>query len=151
LSQNLQTLNQSRYAGSITAFDNRTLAASLGATGKASSKVNVGASLSYMDDRSVYAQAADASASAGTVSQLAVSGGLPDIRYRQTAVKMFATYALEKKASVRVDLLHQRTKLTDWTWGYNGVPFTYSDGATVTQNPNQNVSFVGVTYLYPLP
>lgn len=38
---------------------------------------------------------------------------------------------------IRVDLIHQRTKLDEWTWGYNGVPFAYSDNTTVTLNQNQ--------------
>jgi hypothetical protein len=33
-------------------------------------------------------------------------------------------------------------------WGYNGVPFAYSDNTTVTAQPNQNVSFIGVSYVY---
>ena len=151
LSRSLQTLNQSRYAGTAMAFDNSNLGASVGITGKANSKVEVGASLAYVDDRSVYAQSPDASAPAGVAAQLAQSGGLPDTRYRQTALKMFAKYALEKKASVRVDLVHQRNRVEDWTWGYNNVPFTYSDGATMTQSPNQNVTYLGVIYAYPLP
>lgn len=151
LSRSLQTLNQSRYAGTAMAFDNSNLGASVGITGKANSKVEVGASLAYVDDRSVYAQSPDASAPAGVAAQLAQSGGLPDTRYRQTALKMFAKYALEKKASVRVDLVHQRNRVEDWTWGYNNVPFTYSDGATMTQSPNQNVTYLGVVYAYPLP
>jgi MtrB/PioB family decaheme-associated outer membrane protein len=151
LSQSTQTLNQSVYAGTAMAFDNTNLGASIGVTGKANSKVNVGASLSYVDDRSAYAQSPDAAAPASVAALLAKSGGLPDITYQQTALKLFATYALEKKSSVRLDLIHQRTSLNDWTWGYNGVPFSYSDGATVSQNANQNVSYVGVTYVYQLP
>ena len=67
-------------------------------------------------------------------------------------MKLFGKYALEKKgASVRLDLVHQRSALNDWAWGYNGVPFTYSDGTTAMQKPTQNVSFIGVTYVYLLP
>jgi hypothetical protein len=133
------------------AFENNNMGSSIGVTGKYSSKVNIGASLSYVDDRSAYAQSPDAAALPNVVNQLALSGGLPDINYRQTALKLFANYTLEKKSSVRVDLVHQRTSINDWTWGYNGVPFSYSDSATVSQNANQNVSYIGVTYVYQLP
>ena len=51
-------------------------------------------------------------------------------------------------AEVGLDLVHDRTRLNEWTWGYNGVPFLYSDNTTVSLNPNQNVTFVGVRYIY---
>jgi len=148
LSRSNQTLNQARYAGTVMAFDNTNLGASIGITGKVNAKLQLGASLSYVDDRSVYAQSPDVSATATVATQLTTSGGLPDITYRQTALKLYATYALEKKSSLRFDLIHQRTSVNDWTWGNNGMPFTYTDGTTVSQNPDQNVSFVGVTYVY---
>ncbi len=151
LSQTTQTLNQAFYRGTVMAYDNTNLGASVGVSGKASSKVRLGASLSYMNDRSVYAQSPDASAPADVATTLANTGGLPDINYRQTTLKLFATYALEKKSSVRIDLMHQRASVDDWTWGVNGVPLVYSDNSTLTQNQNQNVSYVGVTYIYQLP
>ncbi|OIQ72199.1 hypothetical protein GALL_461780 [mine drainage metagenome] len=151
LSQSNQILNQSRYLGTVMAFDNTNRAASVGITGNANSKLRLGANLSYVDDQSVYAQSPSASAPASVAAQLAASGGLPDTSYRQTALKLFASYALEKKASVRFDLIHQHNTINDWAWAANGVPFTYADGSTVTQSPDQNVSFVGVTYVYQLP
>jgi len=144
VSQGLQTLNQVRPAGAVLAFDNTNTGVSFGAIGKVNAKLQVGGNLSYSDDRSVYAQSLDSLAGAAT-------GGLPDIVYRQTTLKLFATYALEKKSSVRLNFVHQRASVNDWAWGYNGVPFVYSDGTTVRQNPNQNVSFLGVTYVYSLP
>ncbi|HAL37071.1 MAG TPA: hypothetical protein DCP03_02705, partial [Polaromonas sp.] len=150
LSQGVQTLNQSRYAGYVMAFDNTNLGASIGATGKVTNKLHVGGSLSYVDDKSVYAQTLDAAAGA-YARTLLNGGGLPDVVYRQTALKLFGLYELKKGSSVRVDLVHQRTSVNDWAWGYNGVPYAYSDGTTVTQSPNQNVSFIGITYIYQLP
>lgn len=150
LSQGVQTLNQSRYAGYVMAFDNTNLGASIGVTGQATSKLQVGGSLSYVDDKSVYAQTLDAAAGA-YARTLQNSGGLPDVVYRQTALKLFGKYALKKGSTVRFDLVHQRSSMNDWAWGYNGVPYAYSDGTTVAQNPNQSVSFIGVTYIYQLP
>jgi hypothetical protein len=49
---------------------------------------------------------------------------------------------------VRLDAIHQRNKWNDWAYGYNGVPFTFSDNTTVTIKPVQNVTFVGLTYIY---
>ena len=47
-----------------------------------------------------------------------------------------------------LDLIQQWARYNDWTWGYNGVPFAYSDNSTVTIQPRQNVTFVGVRYIY---
>jgi MtrB/PioB family decaheme-associated outer membrane protein len=150
VSQSKQTLNQAYYAGTVMAFDNTNWGVNLGLTGKPSQAIRIGANLSYLDDKSIYAQSPDAAASPLVATQLANSGGLPVVNYRQTTLKLFATYALEKKASVRLDLIHQRTGSNDWTWGYNGVPFTYSDGASVNLNPDQSVNFIGVSYVYQL-
>lgn len=146
LSRSGQTINQARYAGSVMAFDNTNFAASIGITGKVASKVHVGGSLTYVDDKSVYAQTLTASAPPG----LLAGGGLPDIVYRQTALKLFGNYALEKGSSVRLDFVHQHVSANDWAWGSNGTQFAYSDGSTVTQSQNQNVNFIGVTYVYLL-
>jgi MtrB/PioB family decaheme-associated outer membrane protein len=138
VSHGLQTLNQSHPAGYVIAFDNTNTGVGFGFTGKLASKLLVGGNLSYVDDKSVYEQT------------LLSSGGLPDVVYRQTALKLFGKYALEKGSSVRVDLVHQRVSVNDWAWGNSGTQFAYSDGTTVTQNPNQTVSFIGVTYIYLL-
>ena len=138
VSQGLQTLNQSHPAGYVIAFDNTNTGVGFGFTGQLASKLQVGGNLSYVDDKSVYKQT------------LVSSGGLPDVVYRQTALKLFGKYALEKGSSVRVDLVHQRVSVNDWAWDNNGAQFAYSDGTTVTQNPNQTVSFIGVTYIYLL-
>ena len=150
-SQGVQTFDQSRPAGYVMSFENTNIGASIGITGKPMSKLEIGGSLSYIDDKSVYAQTLDASAGAASIALLAATGGLPDVVYRQTALKLFAKYALDKRSAVRVDLVHQRTDMNDWGWGYNGMPFTYSDGTTVTQKQSQSVGFIGVTYIYQLP
>ncbi len=138
VSHGLQTLNQSHPAGYVLAFDNTNTGVGVGFTGQLASKLLVGGNLSYVDDKSVYKQT------------LVSSGGLPDVVYRQTALKLFGKYALEKGSSVRVDLVHQRVSVNDWAWDNNGAQFAYSDGTTVMQNPNQTVSFIGVTYIYLL-
>ena len=152
LFRGVQSFNQARPAGYLMAFEDTNLGAAIGASGKASAKLNVGANLSYAKDRNVYAQGLDSFAGADSIALLNATGGLPDVVFSQTALKLFGKYALERKgASVRVDLVHQRTSLNDWTWGYNGVPFVYSDGSTLMQKPTQSVSFIGVTYIYQLP
>jgi hypothetical protein len=149
-SQGNQTLNQARPAGYVLAYDNTSTSIGLGLTGKATGALEVGGSLSFTDDKSVYAQTLDVMAGTDSIALLAASGGLPNIVYRQTALKLFGKYAVDKKSTVRVDLVHQRSNVNDWAWGYNGVPYTYSDGTTVSQKPSQSVSVLGVTYVYQL-
>ncbi len=146
LSRGQQTVNQALPAGYLMAFNDTSLNASVGFTGKANAKLELGGNLLFVNDRSVFTQGLDASADAYSAMLLATTGGLPDIVYRQTALKLYGKYALDKTSSVRVDLIHQRNSINDWAW-----PFAYSDGTTVTQQPNQNVSFIGVSYSYQLP
>jgi hypothetical protein len=111
-------------------------------------RLDVGADVLYVFDRNIYAQTADAQASATNVAFLAQSGGLPDVTFRDLRLKFFGRYALDKNSDIRVALVHDRQKLNEWTWGFNGVPFAYSDNTTVNLNPDQNVTFVGVRYIY---
>lgn len=150
LSRGQQTFNQTRYAGYVMSFENTSASIGLGFTGKPTSQLQVGGTLSYVDDTSEYTQGLDSSASAYSAASLAASGGLPDITFRQTALKLFGSYALDKKSAVRVDLIYQKSSYNDWAWSYNGVPYRYSDGTTVTQNADQSVSYIGVTYIYEL-
>lgn len=150
ISRGLQTFNQSRNAGYVMAFENTNTNVGLGFTGKPTNQLDVGGNLNYVDDKSQYVQTLDAAADPYTAASLAATGGLPDIMFQQTALKLFAKYALDKQTAVRVDLIHQRTHFNDWAWGYAGVPYTYSDGTTVSQRQQQNVNFMGVSYIYQL-
>lgn len=148
LAQSIQTFNQSRYAGYVMAIENTNINVGIGFTGRLSSVVEIGGNLMYSDDKSVHAQKLDAYVGADSMALLAATGGLPDVVYRQTALKLYGKYALDKHSDVRLDLVQHRTSVDDWTWGYNGVPFTYSDGSTVVQKPSQTVSVIGLTYSY---
>lgn len=148
VSKGLQTYNQSRIGGPVMAFENNSTTVGLGFTGKPTNQLELGGTLSYVDDTSKYAQSLDGTADAYTAASLTASGGLPDIVFRQTALKLFGKYALDKKSAVRVDFVHQKSTYNDWAWGYNGVPYTYSDGTTLAQKADQSVSFIGVTYVY---
>jgi hypothetical protein len=68
--------------------------------------------------------------------------------FRQGNLKLYGKYAVDKASSVRLDFWYQHSKLSDWTWGYSGVPFTYSDGTTVGQKPDQKVGLIGMSYIY---
>lgn len=151
LSYGNQTLRQSRPGGVTLDYDNRSASAGLGVVGKPMTRLEIGVNLSYIDDRSVYAQVPDALTNAADAALLTATGGLPDIVMRQTAWTLYGRYELDKRSELRLDLVHQRSNWTDWTWAYNGVPFTYSDGATVGQQPRQNASFVGLRYVHRWP
>ncbi|MGE5387050.1 MAG: MtrB/PioB family decaheme-associated outer membrane protein [Betaproteobacteria bacterium] len=120
----------------------------LGFTGRLSGKANVGGELSYTRDLNRYGQGLDPLASATNVAFLASSGGLPDVSFKQWRLKLYSTYAIEKNGTIRVDFIHERTRFSEWTWGNAGTPFYYSDGTTVSMNQNQNVSFLGASYIY---
>jgi hypothetical protein len=36
----------------------------------------------------------------------------------------------------------------EWTWAYNGTPFTYSDNTTLSMQQTQSVNFLGASYMY---
>ena len=150
-SHGVQSFDQARPAGSVMAFENTNTGAGFGFTGKVNAKLDVGGSVSYVDDKSVYAQTLDVLAGNDSVALLAATGGLPDVVFRQTALKLFGKYSLSKRSALRLDFVHQRTSLNDWAWGYNGVPFAYSDGTTVKQLPHQSAAIISVTYICQLP
>ena len=143
-----QTLHVSHSTGYIADLKDRNTTVGIGLSGKPMERIEVGADFLYINDRNIYAQTADEQASATNVAFLAQSGGLPDVTFRDLRLKVFGKYVLQKNADIRVDLVHDRQKLNEWTWGFNGVPFLYSDNTTVGLNPNQNVTFVGVRYIY---
>lgn len=145
-SRGKQVLHQSRPGAAILSLDNDSLALGLGATGKVNAKLDVGGSLEFIDDKSSVLQTLPATADAGSVALLAATGGLPDIVFRQAALKVFGRYTLDKNSSLRLDLVHQRSRWTDWAWGFDGVPFSFSDGSTVSRKPVQNAGFIGLVY-----
>jgi hypothetical protein len=83
---------------------------------------------------------------AGFAGQPYPGNYLPKISYNTLKLNLYGVYELDKKSSVKVNLAYQEFKTDDWQWGYNGVPFVYSDNTTVS-NPNQIVTFMGVAYV----
>jgi len=148
LSTGKQKLNQARPAGYILAFDDSSLAAGIGFNGKLGERIKLGGLLSYISNEDKYAQTLGANAAAGSAQLLAVTGGLPDIVYRRTEVRLFGTWAYSDRSSIRADAAYQRLTYDDWGYAWNGTPFLYSDNSTVQLQPNQNVGYVGVSYIY---
>lgn len=68
----------------------------------------------------------------------------PDSQYRQTRLKLFARYEINKNTGARVDYAYERWEIDDWTW----TNWTYSDGTRVLQDPVQKVHFFGISGYY---
>ncbi len=134
-----QNLNMQQGLGYIADLQQRNVAAGIGVAGNIKPGMEVGGDLSYLEDRSTY------NLSMNTAAEVS---NLPDNTYRATILKLWGKYAIDKKSDIRLDLIQQWATYQDWTWGYNGVPFTYSDNSTVTIQPTQNVTFLGVRYIY---
>jgi MtrB/PioB family decaheme-associated outer membrane protein len=148
LSHGRQELDQARPSAAYMAYDNTADTVGIGFTGKATAKIDVGGMLSYMDDRNVYNQTLDATADAGSAALLAATGGLPNIVYRQTRLKLYGKYAIDKQSAVRLLFTFDKASWNDWAYGYNGVPYVYSDGTTVNRKTDQSVSYIGVSYIH---
>ena len=108
----------------------------LGLQGKMRNGLNVGGDLNYYRESAQNRMRAISSNFAVT--------SLPDYTYRLTEMKLFANYALDANASVQADYLFHNWRTDDWTW--NG--WTYSDGTTLRQNPEQKTHYIGASYLY---
>ncbi len=151
LSGGRQQFDQGRPGAALVAYDNRSNTLGVGFTGKPAARWEVGGTLAFIDDRNAYNQTLEATADAGSAALLTATGGLPDITFRQTSLRLFGKYTLDKQSSLRFDFIHQRSRWSDWAWSYNGTPFLYSDGSTVNGRMTQNVSFVGVTFIRRWP
>lgn len=84
----------------------------------------------------------------GVIGASTQPNDLPPAAFRQLNLNIFGKYALDKSADIKVNLIHQRYYSNEWYWNNNGNPFFYSDGSTVTQKDQQNVTFIGATYIY---
>jgi hypothetical protein len=84
----------------------------------------------------------------GVIGSSTQPNALPAAAFRQLNLNIYGKYALDKSSDIKVSLAHQRYYSNEWFWNNNGVPFFYSDGSTVTQKDQQNVTFLGATYIY---
>lgn len=127
----------------LAALRNDGKAFGLGLRGKPHDRLELGVDLSHSDVTDEYRMRL---LNAGTP----IATAPPDFFTRQSSVKLFGTYAIEKNASIRLDYIFDRYSTNDWTWSTltNPDAWTYSDGTQVGQAPRQNVNFVGVTYIY---
>jgi hypothetical protein len=143
-----QRLNQARPTGYILAFDEDSLNIGLGLNGKIGEKLKIGASLAYIDQTDKYVQSLGPDAAPGSAQLLAATGGLPEVVYRRTELRVYGAYDLTANSLLRFDAAYQKLKYEDWGYAYGGTPFLYSDNTTVYLQPNQNVGYLGLSYMY---
>ena len=144
-----QGINQGHSTGYILNFKDKNTTAGIGLVGQASPRLKLGGDILYILDKNVYNTGIDALATAANQA-LFNSGQLyvPDATYRDVRFKVYGTYLLQKNSDLKMEVVHDRTKLDEWTWGWAGVPWLYSDNTTVTLQPVQNVTFVSLVYTY---
>jgi len=145
-----QKLNQYRPQGYILAFDDSSFNAGIGVNGKVSEQIQLGGLLSWISNTDKYDQTLGADATPANIALLAATGGLPDITYRRFEVKLYGSYALSERSTVRAAAAYQRLTWDDWGFAYGGTPFLYSDNTTVYLQPRQNVGYFGLSYVYSL-
>lgn len=85
----------------------------------------------------------------GVIGASTEPSSLPTAAFRQLNLNFFGKYALDKNADIRVNLAHQRYYSNEWFWNNNdGKSFFFSDGSTIAQKNQQNVTFLGAAYIY---
>jgi len=141
VNQSDQTNHVDYNIGYLAELEDVNTSIGIGVVGKPTSKIEIGGDLSYLNDNNRYQQSMASGAAI-------VGGGLPDVTYRMASLKLYGKYALKDNADIRVNLVHQSVKFDEWTWGYNGTPFAYSDNTTVSMLQNQSVTFLGASYVY---
>jgi MtrB/PioB family decaheme-associated outer membrane protein len=150
LSTGSQKINQARPGGYILAFDETSFNAGVGFAGKVGEKMRLGGSLAWVSNEDAYAQSVGPTTTAGNAALLAASGGLPEVTFRRMDLRLFGTYAFSDRSTIRADVAYQKLTYNDWGWAYGGTPFLYSDNSTVYLQPDQNVGYIGVSYIYYL-
>jgi MtrB/PioB family decaheme-associated outer membrane protein len=146
--QKIQTGQNSGYRANI---KDTTTAFGLGLTGKPTGRLEVGGKLSYLNDVTKYPFSLyDGNTNAPANNQVDTYGGLPNVAYRELRFNAYGKYALDKHSEIRADVIHFWAQLHDYNWGYLDVPFTYQDNTTLTIDPNQQVTFLGLTYIYKM-
>lgn len=141
INQGTQTLHVDHNVGYVAELEDVSTTLGLGVIGKVTTKLEVGGDLSLMDDTNHYKQSMATGAAI-------VGGGLPDVTYRMSRIKLYGKYAIQKNGNVRIDLVQQSVQFDEWTWGSNGTAFTYSDNSSVSMQQNQSVTFLGASYIY---
>ncbi len=135
---------------------NTTNTVGLGVKGNMTSRLSVGMNVlatrdvTTFNNYSATSNVGGAGNIAGWVGQTLPGNYLPAIHYNTAKLDLLAKYAIEKNSDVQMNVGFQHFKTDDWQWGYNGVPFVYSDNTTVSQPMTQNLWFIAARYIYKM-
>ncbi len=125
----------------------------IGVDGKVTSRLTIGMNILTTRDTTTFnnvvatSNVGGAGNIAGWTGQTMPGNFLPNIHYTTNKLNVHGKYALDKVSDVQVILAFQQFKTDDWQWGYNGIPFLYSDNTTVSQPTNQLLKMLGASYL----
>lgn len=147
-SRGRQTVNSGHSTGYDADLKDTSNSFGVGLTGKPTTRLQVGADLTWLNDKLVYQQTLDALNTSATNTALIAAGGLPDVTYGLLRLKLYGAYALQKNAFVRMDYIYNRTTFNEWTYNFNGTPYLYSDNSTIGAQQKQSVSFIGASYVH---
>lgn len=139
-----QTIHVNHSTGYSMAWQDLSDTFGLGFTGTLSSRARIGGDLSYVKEKNVYEQESEPWISAANLTLLANNGQLPEVKFQQMRIRLYGEYMLQKNTVVRADLVHQRSKLEEYQW----TTFVYADGSTVTADPDQSVTFLGMSWIF---
>jgi len=121
----------------------------LGVKGQLSGRMKVGGDVEYFRSVNEYKQ----TITGGALPATQVPA--PDITNKLVRLKLFADYAVQKNADLRLTLIHERWSTDDWSWfmfpASGPTPWAYgttTDGTTVLTNPKQDATFIGLRYTY---
>jgi MtrB/PioB family decaheme-associated outer membrane protein len=144
-----QTLKVSHSTGYIGDLKDKNNTSGIGIIAQANPRLKLTGDIMFIRDQNIYGTGLDSLATAATQAQFNTGQlFIPDATFRDLRLKLTGTYALQKNSDIRMEIVHDRTKLEEWQWGWNGVPFLYSDNTTVNLKPEQNVTYVSLIYTY---
>ena len=154
-----QTIHINHSTGYMADLNNRSTALGLALAGQATSQLQVGVNLTYINDINKYGVAANTGTAGDRLTGLTVTQpsatnlaqaavGLQDVTFRKSIVGVYGQYMINKTSDIRLDVVYQKAKYNDWVWGSETAPFTYADNTIVKQQVDQSVTLVAVTYIY---
>jgi hypothetical protein len=120
----------------------------LGVRGAPTGKLEVGGDLTFSYEVNRTGLGVIGTQAASSATSTNGPGALPPAAFRQLNLNLYGKYALDKSSDIRVNLVHQRYYSNEWYWSNNGNSFFFTDGTTVAQKDQQNVTFLGATYIY---
>jgi hypothetical protein len=125
----------------------------LGVSGKASANWTVGLDMMSIHDKTTFnnvvatGNVGGAGNIAGWTGQSLPGNFLPTINYTTDKVNLYGKYSLDTASDVLIGLTYLHFKTDDWQWGYNGIPFLYSDNTTVSQPMTQVLKYFSTRYV----